>query len=641
MPTQSLCQRKKCRATRFDRRAGRRTHAWGASAAPLAVLSPTLVQDIGQDRNIDTMTDTQALQPLQRARDCARRGDIAGALREYARAAAIPQTVLAATREGARLGIAHGVLGSAARLLEQGLRSHPAVAELHALVAVLHRAAERHAAAAAAAEQALRLDPGEPTAAAVLADVALALGAPSLALRATEAALAKHPRAAVLWRDRGRALLDRGQPAAAVASLRQAYALNAGDPATRGNLCLASLYDTSMDADAVRALHLEVAAAPVAMAGTQPFAHPGGAQTRASPLRVGLLSSDLRTHPVGVFMGALLAHADAARVEWFAYSGNTRSDAVTSRLRERVRHWQDVSALDDRACLQLLRRDRLDVLLDLGGHTAGARPGVIAARAATLQIAYLGYPAPTGAQGIDAMIADATVMPAGAEQGWPERILHLPHAFLCYEPYPGTPAVVPRAPEASMTFGSFNNLAKLDDPTLALWCRVLHATPGSRLLLGATTLDEAATVAFLRERFARHGIGSGQLTCAPPVADPAQLLARYAGIDVALDPPRFNGGTTTLDALWQGVPVVTLPGEIMPSRMAASVLETAGLADWIARDADDYVGIATRAAAGRPALAQLRATMRERLAGTTLIDGERFAAAFVDLLEHAARPPSR
>ncbi|MEO6065925.1 MAG: hypothetical protein ABIP49_09135 [Lysobacterales bacterium] len=584
---------------------------------------------------------------LERARACVRRGDTASALREYVRASDAPQTLLAAVREGARLAIAHGAMATAAQLLDRGMRAHPAAADLHALVAVLQRACGRAREAVAAAEQALRLDAGEPTAAAVVADVALTHGAPSRALAATDAGLAKYPRAGVLWRDRGRALLDRGEPAAASAALRQSFALNPADPATRSNLCLASLYDSGLDALAVQALHVQVAnaaqpnAAPQPIAGAPAMASAPESRTRATPLRVGVLSADLRMHPVGVFMGALFAHADPERVEWFVYANHTGSDAVTTRLRARTRHWRDIATLGDIACLEALRADRLDVLLDLSGHTAGARPEVIQARVAPMQIAYLGYPAPTAARGIDAMIADVAVVPEGAEQGWPERILRLPHAFLCYEPYPDTPDVASRAHGARFTFGSFNNLAKLDDATVGLWCRVLEAAPETRLLLCATSLAEAATIAFTRSRFAAHGIGPARLECAPPVANPAQLLARYAEVDIALDPLRFNGGTTTLDALWQGVPVITLPGAIMPSRMAASALATARLEEWIARDADDYVAIAVRAAAGHRQLAQLRATLRDRLTTTTLIDGARFAASFVGLLEQAVHDGRR
>lgn len=575
---------------------------------------------------------------LQHARDCARRGDLAGALAAYGSANDFAGTRLAATREGARMAIAHGAMDHAARLLDQGLRAHPAVAELQALAAVFHHAAGRAAAAAAAAAEALRLDPGEATAASVMAAVALSHGSPTRAWQATETALARHPRHAVLWRERGRALLDRGQASLATAALRQSFALNPSDAATRGNLCLASLYDPAMDAEAVRALHLRVAAAVPEIAAP-PFAPLSKSPGR--PLRIGILSADLRLHPVGIFIGALLEFADAGRVDWFVYSNHARADAVTMRLRSRVQHWREVAALDDRTCLEVLRRDGLDVLLDLSGHTAGARPAVIAARAAPFQAAYLGYPAPSGAHGIDAIVADATVMPPGTEQGWPEAVLRLPHAFLCYEPYPGTPDVARRAEGAPFTYGSFNHLAKLDDATVALWCRVLQATPGSRLFLCAATLGEEATAAFTRARFAVHGIGEDRLACAPPVADPAQLLARYAGIDLALDPLRFNGGTTTLDALWQGVPVLTLPGATMPARMAASVLSTAGLDGWIARDEDDYVAIAQRASHARPRLDALRGTLRAQLAATSLVDRAQFAASFVDVFERAARSRTR
>jgi len=582
------------------------------------------------------MTNAPGLDELRLAREHARSGDVAAALAAYARAAGGAETLLTAVREGARLAIAHGAAIPALRLLDQGLRLHPGTADLHALLAVAHQAAGRLPAAAAAAERALQLDPADAIAAAVLAGLALSHSSPSAALTATDAAIARHPQAAVLWRERGRAMLDRGEPTAACAALRQAFALNPHNAATRSNLCLASLYDAALDATAVRDLHLQVVAhAPqstVALAAASTIA-----RAKGEFLRVGVLSADLRLHPVGIFMGALLQHGRSHRIEWVVYAHHARNDAVTVRLRSRVAHWREVAALDDRACIESMRADQLDVLLDLSGHTAGARPGVITARVAPLQVAYLGYPAPSGARGIDAMIADAVVMPAGSEAGWPERMLRLPHAFLCYEPYPDTPEVAARSPESTFTFGSFNNLAKLDDATVALWCRVLAGIPHARLKLCATTLGEAATAAFTRSRFSAHGVAPERLECVAPVANPAQLLARYAEIDVALDPLRFNGGTTTLDALWQGVPVLTLPGAIMPARMAASVLSTANLTEWIATSEDDYIARAVQVSRARAHLADLRVSMRERLAGTPLIDGDRFANSFATLLR-AAHP---
>jgi len=585
------------------------------------------------------MLEAETAHLLDRARTLARSGDRAGSAAAYVLLATQSPQALDAILEGAHFALAQDARSAVAELLERGLRAHPAAAGLYALRAVLCHLEGDLQAAIESAQSALRIEPSGLIANGVVASIALTRGEPSRALVAADAALARQPRAAPLWRDRGRAQLDRGDPTAAVASLRQAHALDPRDAATRANLLLASLYDSKLDATAVRELHLEVNP-PGAFGSARAASHDAlpSAAGAARPLRVGVLSADLRTHPVGIFSGAWLALADPARVAWVVYdnaSGKLEADAVAALLRARVPEWRHIAQWTDAACLSAMRADSLDVLLDLSGHTAGARPALIAARAAPLQLAYLGYPAPTAAAGIDAMIADAVTMPEGSEVGWPETVLRLPHAFLCYEPYPGTPEVSARAEDATPTFGSFNNLAKLDAATVALWSRVLQAVPAARMLLCAAQLGEGATVAYTQRRFAAHGIAPERVVCAPPVSHPAQLLARYAEVDVALDPLRFNGGTTTMDALWQGVPVVTLPGDIMPSRMGASLLKTAGLQDWIAGDADDYIRIATRAVGDRDALARLRTGMREQLSGTMLLDGQRFAAALLDLIEIA------
>jgi predicted O-linked N-acetylglucosamine transferase (SPINDLY family) len=310
-------------------------------------------------------------------------------------------------------------------------------------------------------------------------------------------------------------------------------------------------------------------------------------------------------------------------------------DALTSTLRLLDLHWRDVAALDDARTHAQIQNDGIDVLIDLAAHTHGGRPRLLAARAAPIQALYLGYPYSSGLPNVDFLIADAQTIPAGSERWYRERVIRLPHAFLCLKPLQDAPPVGP-APAllngGALTFGSFNHLAKLSDRTVALWSRVLHAVPGSRLMLCAIALVDPDTRAFTQKRFAAHGIDAQQLILLPPKVPTSEFLAYYDNVDIGLDPLPFHGGTTTLQALWQGVPVISLPGRLLHNRMGAALLYEAQLEAFIARDEAHYIELAQHWATRVADLARLRAGLRERLASTPLIDGARFAHGFAQAL---------
>jgi predicted O-linked N-acetylglucosamine transferase (SPINDLY family) len=284
--------------------------------------------------------------------------------------------------------------------------------------------------------------------------------------------------------------------------------------------------------------------------------------------------------------------------------------------------------------MQRIQDDAVDVLIDLSGHTFGSRPQLLSSRCAPLQLTYLGYLFDTGLAGCDGVIGDAATLPEGSHSA--RRPLRLPGSFLCYLPPAQTPPVVERAAGAAPIFGSFNHLAKLSPQTVALWSRVVNVVPHSRLVLCALGLADAGVRDRIRARFAASGLEPERLELRPPNTDPVSFLAQYGDIDIALDPLPFNGGTTTLQALWQGVPVISCPGERMAARSGLSILDTAGLSRLIAADHDQFVAIASALASDFAWRQELRQTLRQTLGDVGLTDARRFAQAFAGLLEATA-----
>ncbi|KVC61062.1 hypothetical protein WI73_30000 [Burkholderia ubonensis] len=363
-------------------------------------------------------------------------------------------------------------------------------------------------------------------------------------------------------------------------------------------------------------------------------------------LRVGLVSGDLRSHPVTVFLLSVAAALDPSKVVLAAYATQSREDATTAALKRHCVIWRDITGLDDEAAADLIARDGIDVLIDLSGHTSLNRLPLFAWKPAPVQATWLGYFATTGIAEIDYVIGDRHVLPAGEETHFVERPWRLPDSYLCFTPPPQPLAVgpLPAAGSGSVTFGSLNNANKLGDAVIALWARVLHAVPGSRLLLKSPQLDEAALRVSLAARFAAHGITAERL---PMRGGSARLahLSTFNDIDIALDPFPYPGGTTSLEGLWMGVPLVTRRGERFLSHIGESILHTLDMPEWIAQDDDDYVAKAAAFASDLPRLAAVRAGLRERLLSSPLCDAARFArhleTAFAQMVDAAVERAER
>ncbi|EJL82730.1 putative O-linked N-acetylglucosamine transferase, SPINDLY family [Polaromonas sp. CF318] len=349
-------------------------------------------------------------------------------------------------------------------------------------------------------------------------------------------------------------------------------------------------------------------------------------------LRIGIVSADLSAHPVGYFIESILAAlvAEAAgRLELFAYANSSQSDEVTARIKSHLQGWHPAHDQSDESLAQRIRDDRIDILIDLSGHTGGNRLPVFERRPAPVQISWLGYFATTGVPSIDYLVADPWTLPSQLEQHFTEKILRLPETRLCFTPptLDLNTGPLPALANGYVTFACFNALPKMGDAVVALWARILQAVPGSRLHLMASQLSEASTRQTTLERFMAHGIDATRLLIQGPMPR-IKYLQTYQRVDIALDPFPYTGGTTTAEALWMGVPVLTLAGNTFLSRQGVGLLMNAGLSEWIASDADDYVKRAVAHAGDLQKLSALRSSLRPQVMASPLFDAPRFARHF-------------
>jgi len=345
------------------------------------------------------------------------------------------------------------------------------------------------------------------------------------------------------------------------------------------------------------------------------------------PLRIGMVSGDLHhQHPVNIFLQPLLARWDHAGLPLTIYNTGSTVDDQTRLARSRVGVWRDVTTAQ---LAEAVAADRIDILIDLAGHTAGGTMRAFARRMAPLQASFLGYPGSTGVPNIDWLIGDPLVTLPEADHLCSEHVMRLPNTVFCFAPevdYP-LPDFVGLARGRPLTFGSFNNIPKLTPRTIRLWADVLKAVPDSQLLLRAPSFKDAAAVARFRRLFSEQGIAPERMTFRGPVALDVMMQA-YGEIDIALDPFPYCGGTTTLQALWMGVPVLTMEGGQFVSRMGASFMTAAGLPDWVAKDDTAYVAKAVELGQDRPALLNLKSGLRARLLTRPGWDADRYAADF-------------
>lgn len=355
-------------------------------------------------------------------------------------------------------------------------------------------------------------------------------------------------------------------------------------------------------------------------------------------LRVAVLSPDLRLHSCAYFIEPLLRHLDPARFELLLYHDHFREDAVSQRLRSLASVWRNFVGQPTPAVAAAIRADRPDILIDLAGHTGMTnRLPLFAGQPAPVQVSYLGYPNTTGVPAIGWRFTDAIADPPGESDALAtEKLVRFAPTAWCYAPPGNTPGVasLPCAARGAVTFGCFNNLGKISDTTLKLWAGVLHHVPDSRLLLKGRGLGDAVVCERYLARFRAAGIAPERLLFAERTAGTEEHLALYGKVDIALDTFPYHGTTTTCEALWMGVPVVTLLGDRHAARVGASLLTAVGHPEWIATDPAGYAAIAAQLASDPVRLAAIRAGLRTELQASPLLDhagqAQRFGAALRD-----------
>jgi predicted O-linked N-acetylglucosamine transferase (SPINDLY family) len=619
--------------------------AAGGDVAAFAALLD-VAASLGKRGRIDAAIAAHRAASAARPDDAAAPLALVALLRAHGRAdAALAELAAAARRlpRAAAIAIEHG------RALADRGRPAEAIAELGRAVALAPGDARALVALADAtwragdAEAALPLYERAISLAPDLVDAHIGLGdALGERMRLAEAsaayarAIAIDPASIDAAYGQASAELERGRVVEAVAIYRRILE-GAPDYATaHSNLLFAMHYDAAFDPATIFAEHRAWARAHAPARVPRPSPVRGRDPERR--LRVGYLSADLLNHSVARFLVPALAERDRERFRVFAYSDAARRDAVTARIEALVDGLRPVHGLSNEAVAEAVRRDEIDVLVDLMGHTQGARLRVLALRPAPVQVSWLGYPDTTGLEAVDARLTDAVADPPGeADARHVERLVRLPRTAWCFSslgedaPVGPSPLLRGRPP----TFGSFNALPKVREETLATWAAIVREVPGSRLLVKARGLADEGARADVLATLARHGVSADRVDLRGWASRAADHLGLYAEVDVALDTFPYAGTTTTCEALFMGVPVVTLAGATHVARVGASLVRSAGAPELVARSTDEYRAIATGLVADPARLAALRASLRAGFPRSALGNARAFArdieAAYRDL----------
>lgn len=461
------------------------------------------------------------------------------------------------------------------------------------------------------------------------------------AMRAFSAALATNPNWADARNNLGGVLLELGFPYAAVDVLREILHRPGLTPMAFSNLLLAMQYLPEVARDEIVTLHRRFGEA---LAASHPPMPAAAGRRKPGPLRVGLVSGDLRHHPVGMLLEGVLPALRAQGWWLAAYSARNGlpGDPVPARLRPLFDHWVDISTIDDGTAAAKIRADSIDILIDLSGHTGYQRLGVFSHRPAPFQVSWLGYGDTTGLATMDALISDEVSSPPGSEAGFTERVVRLPLPRLPFTPpEDATPVLAgPSSRGEPFTFGCFNNIAKLNNGVLDAWAKIFAAAPEARLLLKGRQFHHELPRQALLEGLVARGIAADRIGF-EGYTRRADYYEAFQRVDVALDPFPFNGGMSTLDALWMGVPVLSVAtGGSLWARQGAMVLGALGLDEWLATDVDDYVDKAIRLAtepSARSTLQTLRGSLRGRVGAANFAQPDQFAAAFVAAVDAARK----
>ena len=519
-----------------------------------------------------------------------------------------------------------GKLDEAVAACRQAIGIKPDYAEAHSNLGNALKDKDKLDEAVAAYRQAIGIKPNYAEAHSNLGVALKDQGKLDEAVAAFRQAIGIKPDYAQAHSNLGNALKDQGKLEEAVAAYRQAIGIKPDYAQAHSNLLFGLNYDEKSTADRLFAAHREWDER-YGRQISRPTAYANDREA-GRRLKIGYVSPDFRGHSVAFFVEPLLKGHDRQAVEVFCYAEVTRPDTVTAHLQGLVDHWLVTVGLSDEELAKRIRADGIDILVDLAGHTAKNRLRVFARKPAPVQVTWLGYPNTTGLEAIDYRLVDAVTDPVGEADAWAsETLVRLEGGFLCYGGVKDAPepTVPPCLKTGTVTFGSFNNPAKVSAATFDAWATLLSRLPQARLLLKGAPFADAATRASFEARFGERGVAAERIELVAWLPGAAAHLATYHRVDIALDPFPYNGTTTTCEALWMGVPVVTLRGDRHAGRVGASLLRQIGLTDLIANSVEEYLEIALTLARNPGRLDELRRTLRLRIAASPLCDGRAFA----------------
>lgn len=428
----------------------------------------------------------------------------------------------------------------------------------------------------------------------------------------------------LVYNNWGLLLQNQGRLQDAVNLYREALAAAPEDASLRSNLLFLLTAMPDVDPDELLKEHR-------AWGDLHARAHAAHAAHANSPdperrIRIGYVSADFYSHPLAFFVLPLLANRDRLRTEAVCYYNGVKQDPITARLRQSVDRWRDIRGLSDADADALIRADGIDILVDLSGHTAGNRLPLFGRKPAPVQATFLGYANTTGLDAVDYRITDGYADPPGVDARYVEKLLRMPHSLWCYEPQLAAPPdyPAPMREHGHVTFASFNGAYKLNQPLMKVWAAILHAVPDSRLMLVNVPAGGA------RERIVAwlgaEGISRSRLELHARLPT-GEFWAAHRRADIALDPFPCNGGATTCETLWLGIPVITLAGHAFVGRAGVSLLSNCGLTQLIAGSRDEYVALAAGLARDPARLAELRARLKQNLPRSPLLDAPAYTQA--------------
>jgi len=513
----------------------------------------------------------------------------------------------------------------AGQQFRQAIRLQPGLVEAYTGLSDVLRTLGQYQAAADCCEQAIRVRPSDAVAHVVLGQSLVRLRNHQAALAAFEHALVLQPSCAAAHDQLGAEFHLWGRQDEARAHGDRAIALEPNNEAFMSGQLFNLHYDSEISAAELASRHRafgERFEVPL-KSFWQPHTNTPDPER---VLRVGFVSGDFRQHPVGYFMADLLVNLKATGLELFAYANHGVDDVLTDSIRPQFACWRNVYRMDDEAMAAQIRADCIDILVDLAGHTVGNRLKVFARKPAPVQMTYLGYFDTTGLTAMDYILGNRWLLPESQSHLYTERACWLTDAHLCFTP-PDIPVEVgplPAQQVGHVTFGCFNKTEKVNTRVIACWAKLLHAVPGSRLYLKSKSFGDSDVAEHYQNLFAGQGIGAERLILEGESGF-REYLESHNRVDIALDPYPYNGGTTTAQALWMGVPVLVLQGDRYVAHMGESILHAVDMPEWIAADEDDYISKAVAFARDIPVLAAVRAGLRDRLLASPICNAPRFA----------------